>query len=295
MVMVGPGPDDARRPVSGVRTTPVGPRQTVGHFCAGTLGRPVPLPYRRGVHLEMAMIGTAGGALVAPWLRALVFRLSVSSGESDRTRCPRCARMLVSDHIWRSRLSPTGRCPGCRSRIGPRAGVVEAAAAALAGSVAGAIGPRPELLAFVFLTLLSVPLAFIDIAVHRLPDRLTLRAYPILAGLLAVAALAAGEPQRLLGVFTGGLVAGVGYLALVLIRPDQLGLGDAKLAGLLGLALGWWGLSAVVLACALAFVLSGILGLALLVTRRVRLDSALPLGPFLVAGAFAVLLGTTGW
>lgn len=241
------------------------------------------------------MIGTVGGALTAPWLRALVFRLSVPSGDPDRTRCTGCARTLVSDRPWRSLLPPSGRCSSCRRRGGPPAGSVEGAAAALTGAVAGAIGPRPELIPFAFLALLAVPLAFIDLAVHRLPDRLTLPAYPILVGLLTVAALAAGEPYRLVGVLTGGLVAGVGYLALVLIRPDQLGLGDAKLAGLLGLALGWWGLSAVLLACALAFVLSGLLGLALLVTRRVSLDSALPLGPFLVAGAFAVLFGTAGW
>ncbi|MFI5622884.1 prepilin peptidase [Nocardioides sp. NPDC051685] len=240
----------------------------------------------------MVMAGSAAGALLAPWLRALAFRLSVPSGEPDRIRCPSCTRELVSDRLWRSLLPPTGRCRGCRRRIGPPAGVVEGVAAALLGAVAGAIGPRPELLAFTFLALVAVPLVFIDIAVHRLPDRLTLPAYPILAGLLIVAALAGGEPHRIVGVLTGGLVAGVGYLVLVLIRPDQLGLGDAKLAGLLGLALGWWGLSAVVLACALPFVLSGILGLALLVTRRASLDSALPLGPFLVLGAFAVLLGT---
>lgn len=242
----------------------------------------------------MVMAGSAAGALLAPWLRALAFRLSVPSGQPDRTRCPGCDRELVSDRHRHSLLSPTGRCPSCGRRIGPPAGTMELAAAALTGAVAGAIGPRPELLAFAFLALLAVPLAFIDVAVHRLPDRLTLPAYPILAGLLTVAALAAGEPHRIAGVLIGGLVAGVGYLALVLIRPDQLGLGDAKLAGLLGLALGWWGLSAVVLACALAFVLSGILGLALLVTRRASLDSDLPLGPFLVAGAFAVLLGATG-
>lgn len=238
----------------------------------------------------MVMAGSAAGALIAPWLRALAFRLSVPSGEPDRTRCPGCARVLMSDRLWRSLLPPTGRCRGCRRRVGPPAGAVEAVAAVFTGVVAGAVGPRPELLGFVFLALLAVPLVFIDVAVHRLPDRLTLPAYPVLAGLLTVAALADGEPHRIVGVVTGGLVAGAGYLALVLIRPDQLGLGDAKLAGLLGLALGWWGLSAVVLGCALAFVLSGILGLALLVTRRVRLDSALPLGPFLVAGAFAVLL-----
>ena len=86
------------------------------------------------------------------------------------------------------------------------------------------------------------------------------------------------------------LVAGIGPRSL------YFSLGPATVAApLLGLALGWWGLSAVLLACALPFVLSGLLGLALLVTRRVSLDSALPLGPFLVAGAFAVLLGTTGW
>lgn len=50
------------------------------------------------------------------------------------------------------------------------------------------------------------------------------------AALLTVAAVVGGQPARLLGVLAGGVGAGLAYLALVLLRPGQLGLGDAKLA-----------------------------------------------------------------
>jgi len=76
----------------------------------------------------------------------------------------------------------------------------------------------------------------------------------------------------------------------VLIRPDQLGLGDVKLAGLLGIALGWFGWRAVLVGTALAFVGCAVAGLWLLATKRGKLTSAVPLGPFMVAGAVAVVL-----
>jgi len=243
------------------------------------------------MRLDMVLTGVGFGVFVSTWLRAVVVRLSVRAGEPDHTDCSGCGRMLLPHgQWWRSVLPPTGRCPGCRHRVGPPAGTIELAAGALAGAIAGTLGPEPELLAFGFLALLGVTLGAIDLAVHRLPDRLTLPAYPVLAALLTVAAVASGQPARLAGALAGGATAGLAYLALVLLRPSQLGLGDAKLAGLLGMALGWLSWDAVVLGNALAFVLSGLAGLALLIARRASLATAIPLGPFMLAGAAAVVL-----
>jgi leader peptidase (prepilin peptidase) / N-methyltransferase len=76
----------------------------------------------------------------------------------------------------------------------------------------------------------------------------------------------------------------------VLLRPGQLGAGDLKLAGVLGLALGWLGWPAVLRGTFLAFALLSVCGLALLATRRIKLDSALPFGPFMLAGALLAVL-----
>lgn len=244
-----------------------------------------------GTTALLAGVAAGIGVLAAAWLRAAVFRLSVPADTPDRTGCPGCGRPLLGHpNWWRSTLSPTGRCPGCRRRVGAPLGVLEIVAGALLGAVAGVVGPRPELAAFGVLALLCVALAAIDLAVHRLPDRLTLPAYPVLAALFVLAALVTGEPDRIVRVLLAGAALAGGYLLLALLRPGQLGLGDVKLAGLLGLALGWLGWDAVLLGTALAFVLCALAGLALLVGRRASLRTALPLGPFMVAGTFAVVL-----
>jgi leader peptidase (prepilin peptidase) / N-methyltransferase len=162
------------------------------------------------------------------------------------------------------------------------------------GTIAGTMGPRPELVAFAWLAVLCVALATIDLIVYRLPDRLTLPAYPVLATLLAGAALVNSEPGRFLRAVLAGAALAVGYLVLALIRPGDLGLGDVKLAGPLGMVLGWVGWQPVLLAPVLSFVLCGLVGAVLLAVRRADARTALPLGPFMIYATFVVLLVTPG-
>lgn len=230
------------------------------------------------------------GLLAGPWLRAAVFRLAVETGAADRVACPHCDSLLFGDPPRRwGTLSPSGRCPRCRSRIGLDPFLVEAVAGAAAGALAAVLGPRPELPAMVFVAVVGLALAAIDIVVHRLPDRLTLPAYPVVVLLLGAAALVDGRWESLVRALAAGLVTGLGHLALVLLRPDQLGLGDAKLAGVLGIALGWFGWDDLLYGTALAFVACAVTGLGVLAARRGTLRTDLPLGPFMVAGAFAVI------
>jgi leader peptidase (prepilin peptidase)/N-methyltransferase len=175
-----------------------------------------------------------------------------------------------------------------------RCGATEIAAAAVLGAIACTVGPRPELVAFAWLAVLCVALATIDLIVYRLPDRLTLPAYPVLTALLAGAALMSSDPGAFLRAVLAGVALVACYLVLALISPGNLGLGDVKLAGPLGMVLGWVGWRPVLLATVLAFVLCGLVGAVLLAVRRARAGTALPLGPFMVYATFVTLLLTAG-
>jgi leader peptidase (prepilin peptidase)/N-methyltransferase len=160
--------------------------------------------------------------------------------------------------------------------------------AALAGRFAG----TPEVAAFCVLGALGIALAAIDLQVQRLPDLLTLPAYPALLALLGVAALVGHDAWPLARAVLGCLALGGTYLLLALIRPGGIGGGDIKLAGLAGLALGWLGWRAVLGGAALGFVLAAVTGLAMLAARRVTLRSHISFGPFLVTAVLVVMLAT---
>ena len=130
-----------------------------------------------------------------------------------------------------------------------------------------------------------------DLAVHRLPDRLTLPT----AGWILLSWLTlclTGAPWADLGrALLAGAVLGGAFLLLCLLTPGGLGLGDAKLAAVLGLMLGWFGWLEVLAGVLGAFLLGGLFAIALLVARRATRRSAVAFGPWLVAGAVLSL----GW
>ncbi|WP_312180096.1 A24 family peptidase [Arthrobacter sp.] len=141
-----------------------------------------------------------------------------------------------------------------------------------------------------YLAVLSVLLAVEDIRSHRLPDRLVLPAYPAAGLLLCAAGLAAGEPGRLAGMASGAVVLLAGYFLLRVISPAGLGLGDVKLAGVLGLFLGYAGWMQVAAGAAAGFVLGGIWGLGLILAGRGTGKTRIAFGPFMLAGAAVALL-----
>lgn len=145
------------------------------------------------------------------------------------------------------------------------------------------------LAALAYLAVLSLQLAAEDIRTRRLPNRLVLPAYPAAGLLLGAAALVAGEPRRLAGMAAGGAVLLAGYFLLRVISPAGLGLGDVKLAGVLGLFLGFAGWGHVAAGAAAGFVLGGIWGLGLVLTGRGTGKTRIAFGPFMLAGAAVVL------
>jgi leader peptidase (prepilin peptidase)/N-methyltransferase len=255
--------------------------------------------------LDVAVLALVGllGLAVGSFLNVVVWRLP--RGESlshPASACPACGRPIrTRDNVpvlsW---LLLRGRCRDCGAPISRRYPAVELGTAALflaftvaIGGVAGLPWAVP---AFLYLAAVSVALALIDVDTHTLPNRIVLPAYPVSLVLLAVASAGSGDWGALLRGVAGGGMLFAFYLALALARPNGMGLGDVKLAGVLGLYLGWLGWGALVVGAFGAFVLGGVFSLVLLATGRVGRTSGIPFGPWMLAGAaVGTLFGSALW
>ncbi|MGZ3117109.1 prepilin peptidase [Streptomyces sp. H62] len=235
--------------------------------------------------LVAALWGAATGAL----LPRAAYRFSAPPGEAWRECCPR--EHPVAGWLGRARC---GQCPAEAASYGPRATIPATVTALVCAALAAAAGTRPELAVWLLLAPAAVLLAVVDLRVRRLPDPLTL---PLAGAALALLGLAAFLPEhagRWTTALLGALALGAGYGVLFLINPAGMGFGDVKLALAAGAALGWYGWSAVMLGTLAGFLLGALYGGALVVARRAGRKTAIPFGPFLLAGAFLGVLAGAG-
>jgi leader peptidase (prepilin peptidase)/N-methyltransferase len=220
--------------------------------------------------------GGAAGLAAGTLARGQVARLSVRGGEPDEAACRGCAAWLPA--------GPAMRCGCCGAWIGaPLA--IELTSAAVVALIVAANGLAPSTAAFALLAVLGVALAQIDTAVQRLPDRITLPAYPGVLALLTLAAADGHEWPALVRALLAATLLAICGLLLGLLSAGQLGGGDVKLAGLLGLPLGWLGWPFVLTGTLLAFTAAAVSALVLLAGRRASLRTQLSFGPYLLAGA----------
>jgi len=132
------------------------------------------------------------------------------------------------------------------------------------------------------LILIVVPAALIDLEHRIIPNRLTLLG-AIVAIVLGTALDPAGEPERLIA----GAAAGGFLLLAALAYPGGMGMGDVKLAGVMGLFLGRAVVPAVLIA-----LLAGVLVGAVIMARKgahAGRKTAVPFGPFLALGAIVAI------
>jgi len=242
------------------------------------------------------VIGGVLGLLIGSFLNVVVWR--VPRGESvahPPSSCPRCGqRIRPWDNVpvlsW---LVLRGRCRDCRHSISVRYPLVEAGTGLAFAMVGWWCGWSWALPAFWFLAAVSIALALIDLDVQRLPDAIVLPSWCAAAVLLVVASWNPGG-DALWGALSraalGALAVGGSYFLIFLVYPRGMGFGDVKLAVLLGLYLGWIGWSAVVVGWFAGFLIGGVIGVALLVTRRAGRRTALPFGPWMLLGAWLGLV-----
>lgn len=212
----------------------------------------------------------------------------VPAGESvirPRSRCPSCGTQIRSaDNIpvvsW---LLLRGRCRACGARISPIYPLTELActglfvAAALTfedGWIAALLAP--------FLALL-VAITVIDLRHRIIPNRLVYPAIVVAAGYVVVARLA-GNSVDLVDSGIGFLAYGGGLLVIAFIAPRGMGMGDVKLAALVGLVLGVLGIRYVGVAAGMGILIGGVAAIVALLLGASR-KSGLPYGPSIAVGA----------
>ncbi len=241
------------------------------------------------------------GLVLGSFLNVVIHRLPRDmSLLRPRSHCPACgATVRWFDNVpVLSYVALGGRCRGCRTPISPRYPLVEL----LTGSLLVACVVRFSVTVAgaeaIVLVLLLVPLAFIDLEHHLLPDVLTL---PGIA--LGLGFSAAGGVATLADAAIGAAVGGaLPYVVIVVYRAirgvEGMGLGDVKLLAMVGAFLGWRG---VLLTIGLGSCVGAVFGIALIASGRGRRDTELPFGVFLALAAVVVLflgpelLRALGW
>jgi len=245
----------------------------------------------------LALLAGVFGLFIGSFLNVVIWRVPrAESVVKPRSRCPQCGHEIRGrDNLpvvsW---LLLRGRCRDCKTRVSARYPLVELTTAVLFGLLGWHFGLHLVLIAYLYLAAISVALALIDIDVHRLPDALTLPSYPVAAVLLTVGALAAHEPFDLARAAIGGAALFMLYAVLWFVYPRGMGLGDVKLAGVLGMYLGYLGWGTLAVGAFFGFALGGVLGVTLMAIGRATRKSKIPFGPFMLAGAMAaVFFGTS--
>jgi leader peptidase (prepilin peptidase) / N-methyltransferase len=174
---------------------------------------------------------------------------------------------------------------------GAWAWAAEVGTAAVLAAQALVLGPHLVLVAYCYLGVTGVALAFIDARCRRLPDALTLPAYPAGLVLLGIAALtSAGGGRHYLEALAGMAAAWLLFAVQALAYPAGVGWGDVKLSGVIGLYLGWLGIGPLVAGVFAGYLLAAVTGAGLLIARRASRGSPIPFGPFLLAGALLAIL-----
>ena len=165
---------------------------------------------------------------------------------------------------------------------------------ATVAAIAVRFGASPQTPAFCALAAAGVPLAFFDARTSRLPNVVTLPAYPVSLALLGAAApFLAGGTRLFVHALIGMAVAVAFFGVLMLVSPAGIGMGDVKLAGPLGAYLGWLGATAFAAGLLAAWLLAAVTGLGLMLAHRAGRKTQIPFGPFMIIGALlAIFAGT---
>jgi leader peptidase (prepilin peptidase)/N-methyltransferase len=226
------------------------------------------------------------GLVFGSFLTVVVHR--VPANESllrPRSRCPSCGTQLraVDNIPLVSWVILKGRCHACGVRIPAVYPLLELATGVLFVAVALRFQDWWQAILLAPFLAVLVALAVIDARTKKLPNRIVYPAFLISAGYLAVARLA-GAGVDLTDAALGLAAYGGGLFVVAFLAPKGMGMGDVKLAGLIGLVLGSLGLEYVAVAAGLGILLGGV-GAIVALARGAGRKQALPFGPFLVAGA----------
>lgn len=233
------------------------------------------------------------GVVVGSYLGLVADRLPRGESTSHgRSHCDACGAELrwyelVPLVSW---LVQRGRCRHCGVPITVAPLLVEMVTGAVFAAMAARFGWRLELAAFLVLAGALVVLSIIDLRTHRLPRQIIYVTAALGAPLLVAAALVDDRPARLGWAAVGATGAVAFFLLLYMGWKGAMGDGDVRLAGLLGLYLGWIGPMHVPVGLFLGFVVGAVVGVAAMARGAAGRRTMLPFGPFLAVGAVVTVV-----
>lgn len=235
-----------------------------------------------------AAVGLVVGAGLNVVVDQVPRRLPLTAG---KWRCPGCEagaglRDLPALVSW---LVRRGQCRHGQGRVPLRHPLVEVATAGLFVAVTAHFGVSATVPAFWVFAAVLVAVAAVDFEHALIPNRIV---YPGLAAgvpLLVIAALVEHSPLDLARAAVGGAIAFLALLAIHLVQPQGMGFGDVRLAGLIGVFLGWLSLGQVAVGLIMGFLVAAVVGLTLVLVGRAGRQTKLAFGPFLNAGAVIAL------
>ena len=233
------------------------------------------------------------GLAIGSFLNVVIYRVPIGkSVVSPPSACPSCGTEIAPwDNIpvlsW---LILRGRCRRCKARISVRYPLVEATTGLLFLLIAVRFGASWSLPAELAFTAGLLALAAVDLERYLLPRVILYPTAGMVGALLLLAAAVKGQWHRLgVAVLCAAVAFGV-FFAINFVKPAWMGFGDVRLAGLIGLALGWLGAWTVVVGFMIANLLGAVVGIGLMAIGRASRRTALPYGVFLAAGSILAVL-----
>lgn len=230
------------------------------------------------------------GALVGSVLTVLAWQVPRGSVRSGRS-ADGAEQSGVRADLPLLRAGARRALTGRQGEVAVRSPALELITGGLFGAMTLCFGLTWTLPAYLILAAASALLAVVDLQHRRLPD-VILGPFAVAAlALLTVAALGQGTWEPLVRALTGAAILFVCYLMLALISPGGLGMGDVKMAGVLGLYLAYLGWRALILGAAGGFAIAAVVGIGLLATHRADRETMVPFGPaMLLAAMIAVII-----
>ena len=232
-----------------------------------------------------ASLAALFGAVIGSFLNVVIWRLP--RGENLATppsACPSCGKAIKPyDNIpvlsW---LLLRGKCRNCGAKISARYPFVEALTAALLAACVLRFGADRDVWLPIVFVLILIPLIFIDLDHRILPNKIT---YP--AAVIAPVLVLLFDSDSIVEHLIAGAAAFFFLFAAAWFYPKGMGVGDVKLAGVMGLFLG----RAVAPGLMIAFLAGSLVGLAIMARKGVKegRKTAVPFGPFLAFGALVAL------
>ncbi|GAA4354152.1 prepilin peptidase [Microbacterium rhizosphaerae] len=260
------------------------------------------------------------GLVIGSFLNVVAYRVPAGMSIVPGSRCPNCGAPIKP---WQnvpvlSWIALRGKCAECSEAISPRYPIVELVTGVsfaliawvaigistgsitrlgsnvgLTANTASAFGGGADsiafwlvLVAFLYFSAISIVLTLIDLDTKRLPNAIVLPSYVVAVILFAAAATLTNDWAALVRAGAGMVILYAFYFLLRVIRPGGMGGGDVKLAGVVGIYLGWLGWGALIIGSFAAFVLGGLFGIGLMVFRKAGRKTAIPFGPWMLAGAW---------